>query len=120
MLTSILPRVFQGALAPEALTIHVKQGESPLDLTTVTGATLSVRRPDGEEFTWTAALAAGPNPPVATSTDLWILYGFASGDVDYVGTYDVVPNLITPGGTIRAVPGSFEVVPKYGRKRSGA
>lgn len=120
VLTSVLSKVYQGALSPEALQMHVRQENSNLDLTTVTAVTLSVKQPDGVEVTWGATIAAGPTPPAATPTDLWIVYGFLAGDVDKVGEYSAFANLTTGSGVIRSAPSSFEVEPKFGKKRSGS
>ena len=88
-------------------------GNSGLDLTTVTGATLQVRTPAGVEVEWAATLAAGPYPPAATPTDLWLVYPYVAGDVDNLGRYAVFATMTIPGGAVRSVPSDFQVVNKF-------
>lgn len=78
-------RIPQGITPPSALTLNVVPStEQPpsagplsvgvacvedLDLTTVTGASLSVRKPDGSSVTWTATYAKAPSLAVSGATD---------------------------------------------------
>lgn len=111
MLTSIIPVVMRGAVAPEALTVEVDQGDSGVDLTTVTGASMLVRYPNGDEETWEATTSS-PTP-----TSLVVAHTFVDGDTDELGEYRVVVALAVPGGTIRAPSRGFRVVDQWGEIR---
>lgn len=59
----------QGLGPPNVLTIPVESlGTVGLDLTTVTGATMSVRKPDGTLVSWEASFAPAPSQEVSAAT----------------------------------------------------
>lgn len=82
-----------GALTP--MTILVPAEDSTIDLSTVTGATIDVQKPDDTLVTWTAATAVYD----PTAKLLTITYPFVSGDIDQIGAYVAYANLSVPGGT---------------------
>ena len=90
--------VYTGAVAPESLRVTVESGESDLDLTTVTAASLSVRKPDGTTTTWTVAITD------QEEGSLVLTHAFSSGDLPDTGGYVVVALLTVPGGTRRCLP----------------
>lgn len=99
--------VLSGALAPESLKAIISAGASGIDLTTVTGVTLSIKDPAGNVTTWAAVIVS------ATITSLTISHAFQAGDTDAIGRYGVVANLTVPGGTVRAKCPCFDVVDQF-------
>jgi hypothetical protein len=110
-------RVPLGITAPESLTINLTPAgfrpppPGPLavgcevidgtDLTTVTGASILVTKPDGTVVTWAASYASTGG---SAST---VVHAFAAlapatplGDCDQVGNYALAPTLVTPSGSV--------------------
>lgn len=90
---------------PVVLPYVVNSGLSGVDLTTVTGATFNVRRPDGSTVQWTGTIQSG-----ATTGSLTALYAFNAGDVSVAGTYTIQLVLNVPGGTLPVTPPAQLVV----------
>ena len=99
--------VYSNPQPPETLTVNVSQGESGLDLSTVTSVSLSVRYPNTDlDVTWTASIVT------QTATALSVRHTFnnlTAGEAVIPGTYRVMVNLDVPSGTKRAGPTFFEV-----------
>jgi hypothetical protein len=93
---------------PNALFVQVASADGGLDLTTVTSATLQVRRPDGTTASWPAALVAG-----ATALTLTVERIFAVTDCPTTGEYAIAPVLAVPGGTVPAYAVRLFVAPPY-------
>lgn len=90
--------VYQGALAPEAITVDITPGDSDLDLSGVVSATLEVYRSGALEDTWSCALSN------QTESTVTLTYAFSAGDTDDTGTITLLPKLVAPGGTYRCNP----------------
>lgn len=99
--------MFQGAVAPEVYRLDVKPGTSAVDLSTVSVASLKVRRPDGTTTSWSVAMS------LQTATTLRLEHTFASGETDQLGNYGVYAELTIPSGTVRTVPQQLLVKDKY-------
>jgi hypothetical protein len=84
---ALAPYQFQMVLSPNVI-------GTPVDLTTITAATLSVRRADASKTTWTAALSN------QTSTTLTLTHPYLPGDVALLGLYQVYAVLTTASGPI--------------------
>lgn len=103
--------IYQNALQPEAFSVTVTNGDTGLDMTTVTAASLSVQLPDGTTTTWVASISG------ATTTQLTVTHTMPSSapsDVATVGEYSVVAVLTIPSGTVRGQPVRLVVRPYYG------
>jgi len=103
--------VRQGALAPKSYSILAQAGDSGVDMTTVTAATIEVQLPDGSRPSWPALLS---NASVAS---VLVTHAFAAGDLPIRGFYAVLARLTVPFGSNvletdperLAVLGEFEV-----------
>lgn len=81
---------------PNNLVLNMVQGDTNLDLTTVTGVTLSVMHViDKSVSTWVCSVQSG-----ATLTTMVAFYPFQVGDVVLPGFYNIAVNAITPGGPV--------------------
>ena len=95
--------IYQGALAPEAITITIGPGESAQDLSDVSSAEIEVYQ-DGEVvMTWVPVMSG------QTSTSLTLTYEFEAGDTDNVGSYTLLPKLSVPAGTVRCDPSNIYI-----------
>lgn len=94
-----LPVVYTDTGPPTTVSWPITQGASGVDLTTVTGISFTVTRPDGSTTTWTGSIQAG-----ATKTALTALYAFALGDTAIAGLYTLRPVLLVPGGSVDVYP----------------
>lgn len=83
-----------GIGAPNVLTIPITSPTGGPDLTTVTGASLSVLKSDGTVVSWTASVSG------ATTTSITVTHHFQISDCDIDGVYQVAPELTVSGGTI--------------------
>lgn len=99
--------IYQGAVAPEALAINVVPGQSGLDLSTVTAATLSVKDLAGTVSTWSATRSN------QTASTLTLTHTLVAGDTAVLGLHIVYANLTVPGGTIRTIPKTFTVADPF-------
>lgn len=101
--------VVEDAVAPEAYVLNVTPGDSGVDLSTVTAASIKVLKPTGEEASWSATLTN------ATASTLTLTYTFTTNDVARPGRYRAYAALTIPSGTVRTrakeflVRGKFEV-----------
>lgn len=101
--------LYELAESPAAVqvTVTVATGEAwvPAD---VTSATFLVRRADGEEVTWTAAILS------TTSTSIVLSHTLAAGGTDVprgtAGEWAIRPRLVLPSGVIYGRPVSLSVV----------
>lgn len=98
---------YQGAVAPEGFAVTCGQGETEIDLTTATAATMRVKKPSGTTATWTAALSG------ATVTSVVATHVYAAGDLDEKGRYAIAVHLTVPGGTIRTEPKTLLVLDEF-------
>jgi hypothetical protein len=86
--------LYQGAVAPEAYSLLVLQGDSGLDMTTVTSAVFVVEKADGIIVTWAGTISA------AITSQLKLTHSFVSApsEVDQSGSYKIYVLLTVPGG----------------------
>lgn len=99
----------QGAVAPANYVLTVGQGDSGLDLTTVSAAVFNVYKPGAAAAVqWTAALSG------ASPTALTLTHAFLSvTELDVAGEYTIYATLTVPGGFLetervrRIVKGKF-------------
>jgi hypothetical protein len=90
-----IPNVPLGIGPPNVLPFTVLQGDSSLDLTTVTGVSLAVTRQlDGSTTTWACVIDS------ASATVLVAHHAFQDGDVDVLGVYELAPSLAVPEGSV--------------------
>ena len=90
-----------GAQAPERFQIQVAAAPGdtePLDLTTVSAASLRVTGPDGQAVTWSCTTVS------VTSLLLVLEHVFAASDVGARGQYSIVVQLTVPTGVRRTGP----------------
>lgn len=112
MPTSLIPEVLIGAVAPEAIQFVIGPADLPtVDLSTVTGGEVLVRKPDGTKVTWSPLIIQGS----PTTAGFKAYYAFASGDVDQLGEHRATLRLAVPGGFVRCDPQSFCVVTEFGK-----
>lgn len=105
---SLRPVAYVGAVAPEGVSISISQGDSGIDLSTVTGVSMLVQRPDGTETTWAGVIISG-----ATALALTASHTFQAGDLDRPGRYVIVVALTVPAGVIRTRPRILTVLGKF-------
>ncbi len=99
--------VTAGAQAPERLTLRVEAAPAdtePLDLSTVIGVDLEVRKPDGSKAVWAADILQ------QDPTHLLLEHEFAITDIWEPGLYQLSVKLAVPDGVRRAGPGVLQVV----------
>lgn len=99
--------VYLNPVAPEVYASDIVPGTSGIDLSTVTAATFSVRKPDETELSWTTTLSN------QTSTTLTLTHAYVTGDVDIPGRYLVFALLTMPSGTVRTSTKAFQGKGKY-------
>lgn len=103
-------QVYQGAIAPEAYTLDITPGTvNPVDLSTVSAATLSVRKPDGTVVAWAATISN------QTTSTITLTHTFLTGDIALLGDYAIVASLTIPSGTVRAKTAILTVLGKFSR-----
>lgn len=90
--------VYQGAVAPEAYRLQVTQGDSGVDLATVTTGEFRVCRADGQEVVWSATVGA------QSATSLILTHTYAGGDLPVAGVYVIHAALTHPLGVSRSKP----------------
>ena len=100
--------VYSGAVAPESYRLNLTPGTSGVDLSTVSAASLSVQRHDGTEATWAVSMSN------QTSSTLTLTHVFVVADTAQIGTYRIRALLTIPGGTVRSVPTSLDVLSPFG------
>lgn len=82
---------------------------STLDLTTVTGVTFGITRPDGSSLTVSGAIQGTPS-----QTELLVYYAFQGSEVTVVGLYNMSVELIYAGGsTFCYALGFFGMQPEF-------
>jgi hypothetical protein len=86
------PRVPLGVGPPIGLPVPITS--VLFDLTTVTGAAILARAPNGDEFTWAASFVA-TSPTSGTTT-----HTFATTDLTETGIWTYYVVLTVPGGTV--------------------
>jgi len=91
---------------PNVLAIQVTSPVGGMDLTTATGVTLDVRRPDGTSVgPWAATIQAG-----ATATALVVLYVLVGNEFQpYDGTWRLAPLLAVSGGIVPCYHSTMQV-----------
>jgi hypothetical protein len=93
------PNLPIGIAAPNKLSFTILQGNSSLDLTTVSAVSLLVTRElDGSTATWACVIDS------ATPSTLVAHHNFVSdgSDVSVLGIYELAPQLTVPGGVVPA------------------
>jgi hypothetical protein len=87
-----------GMVAPDIYPFLATQGDSGLDMTTVTAGELHVLKPDGSQVVWTATLSG------ATTLQVQLTHFFGvSPDLDMAGVYCIWAKLTVPGGFKRTL-----------------
>lgn len=81
------------------MTFPVTIRSSTADLTTVTGVSFQVQRPDQTTTTWPGTIQGG-----ATSVQLVAVHAFATSDCTMTGDFMVTPVLSVPGGVVNVEP----------------
>lgn len=97
-----------GAQAPERLTLRVEDAAGdpdPLDLSTVTSVTLSVRHPNGKNVAWPVTILE------QDATHILVEHEYALTDVWDPGSYELSIKLAVPSGVRRAGPSVLTVLP---------
>jgi hypothetical protein len=90
------PSFFAFPLAP----LVPVAGGLPLDMTTVTGVTFEVLRPNGTRvYNWTGSIAPGATVGAAVG-----LYALAGTEFDALGTWVVKPFALVAGGSVPCQP----------------
>lgn len=102
--------IYAGAVAPEAIALDITTGESGLDLSTVSAATMHVLHEDGTTAVWACTVSN------ATPTSCRVTHAFQVGDVTKREKIVVVPYLTVPGGTQRCERYTTTVEDEFGRK----
>lgn len=83
--------------APSTITIVFLSPTFGVDLTTVSGVNLNVRRRDGTTTTWAMTIRS------STPIELVAQYQFTGGEITSTGLYTLSPQLTVPGGTFPAM-----------------
>lgn len=93
-----MPTLYVGLEAPKEYTVDFIQGDSLLDMSTITDATFEIRKPDGSTVSWTAVLSA------QTTDTITLTYTFSGGggDLDQAGTWHFYAKFEVPGGFERS------------------
>ena len=87
-------KLYVGLVAPKQYVVTVVPGASSLDLSTVSVATIEIRKPDGTTASWTTALSA----QTATTLTLTHTFSAAPSEVDQAGTWHFYAKFTVPGG----------------------
>lgn len=90
--------VYRGAVSPESILLNIVPGDSGLDLSTVTGASITAYHSDRTSETWSVTLSN------QSESTLRLTHAFASGDTDVAENLVLVASLTTPSGNIRCTP----------------
>lgn len=98
-----------GQVAPNTYWVTVSQGGAvaAFDFTTVSAASIVVKKPSGATQTWTTVLSA------QTTTGLTATHSLVLGDVDEAGTYTGYLLMTVSGGTIRSESSQFYVAEEF-------
>jgi hypothetical protein len=101
--------VRQGAVAPEFFSIFAEAGESGIDLSTATSATIEVQLPDGTKLTWSGTLED------AAVVSVTVKHTFAANDADLPvrGKYIVYAHVVTASSAFRTEPERLDVLGKF-------
>lgn len=90
--------LYVGLVAPKTFTVDFVQGLSSLDMSTITAATIEVRKPDGTTSSWTTAISN----QTATTITLTHSLSAAPSEVDQAGTWHFYAKYTVPGGYDRS------------------
>lgn len=103
-----MSNVYVGTVG-KPLTFKVTPGKSGLDLSTVTAATIKVRKPNATEgVSWTGTVSYD-----APTKTLKVTHVLAPGDVDVPGAYVAYAKLTHPGGVEDSPRRAFTVRTEY-------
>lgn len=98
MSTPAIPHFPIGIGPPNVWPITFLQGDSGLDMTTVSAVLLDVTREvDGSTDTWTAAVQPG-----SSAEEMVANVAFTGAEISTPGLYLVAPRLVVPGGEVPA------------------
>lgn len=112
MLLSVIPRVYLGAQSPEQLEIDIHQSDpDDPDPSTATGATLTLRAPNGVETTGLVLTGAPPDSPSVGS--LVLVHPWALSDLPMPGEYTVFAVVVLPGGSYRTAPRAVRCLDRF-------
>lgn len=79
---------------PNVCLIPISSPPGGLDLNTVTGVSIDVRKPDGTAAIWTATLQQ------VTTTSATAAHAFDPADLDVAGVWKLAPLLAVAGGVV--------------------
>lgn len=98
-----------GQVAPNTYWVTVSQDGSmaAFDFTTVSAASIVVKKPSGATQAWTTVLSP------QTTTGLTATHTLAFGDLDEAGTYTGYLLMTVPGGTIQSGVNTFYVAEQF-------
>lgn len=108
--------VIVDSVAPVTLRLVVRrQAGDATDFTTISAASISARKPrllpNSDEayvyVTWTPTLT------YISESVIYLIYAFAAGAIDRIGTYSLSASLTVPAGTIPCDAVPLEVVARY-------
>ena len=102
-----MSRIFQGQGAPDTYSLVVTTGDSGLDMSTVSVASLKVQKSDATTATWTASLSA------QTATSVTITHSLGNSDLLIPGIYKIYASMTVPGGTARSDVDELTVMTPY-------
>jgi hypothetical protein len=102
------PQLQVGMRGPAALGVTITAADPSLDMTTVTGVTLTMRRSNRT----TASLYCSIS--LATTTSLLATHIFIAGDLPVSGPYQFDPVLVVPSGIIPGTTINLFVAPAFG------
>lgn len=92
-----MSKLYVGLVAPKTYTVDFVRGDSSLDMSTITAATIEVRKPDGTTTSWAATRSN------QTSTTLTLTFTFGtSSELDQAGTWHFYAKFTIPGGFDRS------------------
>lgn len=94
--------VYAGARSPEALCLTIIRGASPIDLSTVSAASIAIT---GRDTPWTCAIVS------QSASEMQISHIFQAGDCDTIGEILVARARLTiAGGVHRTEPFEIQVL----------
>jgi hypothetical protein len=104
-----MARLYVGLVAPKTYEVNIVVGDSSLDLSLVSDATIEVRKPDGTTTSWAVDLSN------QTSTTLKLTYDFGeTSPLDQPGTWRFYAKLTVVGGYDRTEEWVEEVFLEHG------
>ncbi len=104
-----MARLYVGLVAPKTYVLDFVPGFSSLDLSTVSAATIQVRKPDGTTTSWSTALSN------QTASTITLTYSIPSSTpFDQAGTWSFYVKFTIPGGYDRTEEWTEQVLREHG------